>query len=318
MITPLQPIKQGLDHHTMKEFILNSLKGALMGAANVIPGVSGGTIAVVTGIFERLIQAISKFDVAALILLKNREFKKLTKHVDLIFLSAIGTGAFISLISLARLFEYLFISQKTLVWAFFFGLIIASVYVVGKTVQKWNMQNIIFFISGSLVAGSMAILTPGTSNESTLYLLLCGAIAMCSMILPGLSGSFVLLLMGNYELLINSISRLELNILIPFGCGALFGILLFARILGSVFQNYHDQTISILTGFIFGSLAILWPWKNEILSNFNSASGSAEKVIGYTYYLPEISTETWTALAIILIGVFLILWTESISKKSTN
>ena len=198
MITPLQPIKQGLDHHTMKEFILNSLKGALMGAANVIPGVSGGTIAVVTGIFERLIQAISKFDVAALVLLKNREFKKLTKHVDLIFLSAIGTGAFISLISLARLFEYLFISQKTLVWAFFFGLIIASVYVVGKTVQKWNMQNIIFFISGSLVAGSMAILTPGTSNESILYLLLCGAIAMCSMILPGLSGSFVLLLMCNY------------------------------------------------------------------------------------------------------------------------
>ena len=220
----------------MKEFILNSTKGFMMGAANVIPGVSGGTIAVITGVFERLIEAISKFDSIALKLLIKKDIKKLLQHIDFIFLLSLGIGAIISLISLAKLLDLLFLEHKLLVWAFFFGLILASVFAVGKTVRSWNKASIVLFIIGVVIAGSMVFLTPSSGNNSTFYLLLCGAVAMCSMILPGLSGSFVLLLMGNYELIISSISQFKLDVLIPFGLGAILGILLFSKLLSLVLK----------------------------------------------------------------------------------
>lgn len=299
----------------MKEFILNSTKGFMMGAANVIPGVSGGTIAVITGVFERLIEAISKFDSIAFKLLIKKDIKKLLQHIDFIFLLSLGTGAIISLISLAKLLDLLFLEHKLLVWAFFFGLILASVFAVGKTVRSWNKASIVLFIIGVVIAGSMVFLTPSSGNNSTFYLLLCGAVAMCSMILPGLSGSFILLLMGNYELIISSISQFKLDVLIPFGLGAILGILLFSKLLSLVFKNYHDQTISLLTGFIFGSLALLWPWKNEVINSLMIDNRVVEKVIGYTYTLPSYKGETLFALILIIVGALLILWTEKKAKE---
>ena len=162
----------------------------------------------------------------------------------------------------------------------------------------------------------MALLTPATSNDSTLYLILCGVIAMCSMILPGLSGSFVLLLMGNYELVVNAISQLNLKILIPFGFGALLGIVLFARLLSWIFRRYHDQTVSLLTGFIFGSLTLLWPWKSEITQMVFNGSKWKEKVIGYTYALPSNDIETYISIGLIVIGILLLFWTENASKTT--
>jgi putative membrane protein len=298
--------------------LIQLIKGILIGAANVVPGVSGGTMALLTGLFERLINAISACNKDALRLLRNQKFIQCWNQIDGLFLVTIGTGVLISLFSFAKLLDGLFLHHKLYVWSFFFGLILASVYAVGKTIQKWNLSVGIFFIVGTITASSMVLLTPATSNDSTLYLMLCGAIAMCSMILPGLSGSFVLLLMGNYELVINAISQLNLEILIPFGLGALLGIIAFARLLSWIFRNYHDQTISLLTGFIFGSLAVLWPWKSEIIQTVITGNEWKEKVIGYTYTFPKNELETYISTGLIIAGIIILFWTENTSKSTSS
>jgi putative membrane protein len=300
----------------MPQILIQLMKGILIGAANVVPGVSGGTMALLTGIFERLINAIDACNKEALFLLRQGKFSQCWHHIDGLFLFTIGAGVLISLFSFAKMLDWLFMQHKLYVWSLFFGLILASVYAVGKTIRKWSISGGIFFILGTITAGSMALLTPATSNDSTLYLMLCGVIAMCSMILPGLSGSFVLLLMGNYELVINAISQLNIKTLIPFGLGALLGIVLFARFLSWIYRRYHDQTVSLLTGFIFGSLALLWPWKSEIIQIVVNGNEWKEKVIGYTYALPTANQETYISIGLIVIGILLLFCTENASKKT--
>ena len=296
----------------MIDYVVNLLKGALMGAANVIPGVSGGTIALLTGIFERLINAIKAFDLKALKLLCGFKFKALFEHVDFKFLSAVGIGVAASILTLARLLEYLFEHQAIHVWSFFFGLILASVYFVGKTIGKRTVAVITLFMLGTAIAAGIAFMTPAEENASVPYLLLCGAVAMCSMILPGLSGSYVLLLMGNYHLvMIKAVSNFDLAVLVPVGIGAAAGLAAFARLLSWIFKRFHDQTIALLTGFIFGSLSILWPWKTEITETF----GEKIKVIGYDYALPELSVETGIAAAIMLAGMGIIALVETMAGK---
>ncbi len=304
----------------MAKYIHNILKGALMGAANVIPGVSGGTMALLTGIFERLINAIKSFDLHALKLLSKFQFKALFQHIDLPFLSAIGIGVVASILTFARLLEYLFEHHALHVWAFFFGLILASVYFVGKKIERRNGSVVALFLLGTVIAASIAFLEPAAENASIPYLLACGAIAMCSMILPGLSGSYVLLLMGNYQLvMIKSVSTFDLSILIPVGIGAMVGLLAFARLLAWIFKKFHDQTIALLTGFIFGSLCILWPWKEAIIQIFEKGDGLKEKVVGYTYTLPEATAETAIAVAIMVAGIVAIAWVETLAgRKGTE
>jgi putative membrane protein len=295
----------------MISFISHILKGALMGAANVIPGVSGGTMALLTGIFERLINAIKSFNITALQLLLKRDIKGLLAHIDFAFLFAVGIGVLGSILTVARLLETLFETHGTLVWAFFFGLILASVYFVGRKIKKKGISALLFFVIGTIVAAAIAFLEPATENSSISYLLLCGVIAMCSMILPGLSGSYVLLLMGNYQLImITAINDLRLDILIPVGIGAVMGLMLFARLLSWILSRFHDQTLALLTGFIFGSLAILWPWKTAQLKTFADGDIIKEKVIGYSYQLPELNTETALAIGLMILGMVIIAVTE--------
>ncbi|MDZ8120279.1 DUF368 domain-containing protein [Pontiella agarivorans] len=300
----------------MIDYILNILKGALMGAANVIPGVSGGTMALLTGIFEKLINTIKSFDLTAVKLACTFRFKELCEHVDLKFLSAIGIGVIGSILTVARILEYLFEHQALYVWAFFFGLILASVYFVGKKIQRKSIAVYLLFALGTAIAVGIAFLEPAEQNDAIPYLLLCGAVSMCSMILPGLSGSFVLLLMGNYELvMIDAVNTLNLRVIIPTGIGMVLGIAAFARVLSWVFKKFHDQTIALLTGFIFGSLAILWPWKDEIIKTFQDGEKLKEKVVGYHYSLPEWNTETGLALAIMLAGIIIIAVVETTAGK---
>lgn len=248
----------------MNYFIL-ILKGVAMGAANVIPGVSGGTMALITGIFERLIDAIKSFNIQAIKLLFGFKLKEFAKHTDLYFLLAVFGGIAVAIITLAKLFDYLFTNYPVYIWAYFFGLVLASVYFVGKTVKSWNTAVVITFILGTTIAVIISVMNPATENTGTFYLLLCGAVAMCSMILPGLSGSFVLILMGNYQLvMIDAVNDRNLEILIPVGIGAVLGLLAFSHILSWVFKRFRDQTISLLTGFILGSLSVLWPWQKLI------------------------------------------------------
>ena len=288
----------------MKEFLSVFLKGMAMGAANVIPGVSGGTIALITGIFERLINAIKSFDITALRLLFSGKVKDFIKHTDLYFLLALFAGIGVSIISVARLFSYLFEHYPIYLWSFFFGLILASVIFVGRTVEKWRPSVITSFIIGASAAISITLLTPATENDSFFYLIICGVVAICSMILPGLSGSFVLILMGNYQLvMIDAVNEIRFDILFPVVIGAVGGLIGFSYILSWVFKKYKDQTISTLTGFILGSLGIIWPWKTAMIEYF----GEKEKVIGYDYFIPEMNTEFAMAMALVIIG-FVTIW----------
>lgn len=303
----------------MINYILNILKGALMGAANVIPGVSGGTMALLTGIFEKLINAIKSFDLQAIKLGLRFKFKELFEHIDIKFLSAIGIGVVASILTFARVLEYLFDHHALYVWAFFFGLILASVYFVGKKISRRSGAVIALFVIGTVLAASIAFMTPAEENASIPYLLICGAIAMCSMILPGLSGSYVLLLMGNYQLvMIKAVSSFDLAILIPVGIGAMVGLLAFARLLAWIFKKFHDPTLALLTGFIFGSLSILWPWKDAIIKTFQKGDEVKEKVIGYDYALPELNAETAIAIAIMGTGIAIIALIETTANKLDN
>ena len=256
----------------MKDLLPTALKGFAMGAANVIPGVSGGTIAFITGIYERLIGALKNFDLETVKLVLGFKFKEAAAKVDLMFLIALAVGGVVSILTLARFFSWGFENHPRLVWAFFFGLIAASIPMVGRAVKKWSPLVIILGFVGCVLAVSLAFLTPAQENSNPLYLGLCGVVAICSMIIPGLSGSFVLVLMGNYKLImldsINALSDLRLGealpVLIPVGLGAVVGLIALSRLLNWLFKNYHDQAIGLVTGFVLGSLAVIWPWKEEI------------------------------------------------------
>ena len=287
-----------------------------MGAANVIPGVSGGTIALITGIFERLINAIKSFDATAVKLLFKGEFKALLKHIDFNFLLAVGLGVAISILSIARLFDYLFETYPVYIWSFFFGLILASVYFVGKEVGKWKISNVIIFAIGAAIAISISVLSPANPNASILYLFICGIVGACSMILPGLSGSFILILMGNYQLImIDAVNNLDLGILLPVAVGAAVGLLAFSYILSWVFKKFRGETLSLLSGFILGSLLILWPWKNDIIETF----GDKVKVVGYDWILPsQFDVEVIGAIICAALGVILIVIMEKCAAKEQH
>jgi len=298
----------------MNEPLSVFLKGAAMGAANVIPGVSGGTVAFITGIYERLINAIKGFGAEALKLLFKREFRAFAEKVDFWFLFWLGLGVVVSIVSLAKLLKYLFEYQAIMVWAFFFGLILASIIFVGKQVNKWSLGAIVGCLIGAAIAVGVALLKPASENGAIWYLLICGVVAMASMIIPGLSGSFVLLLMGNYSLImIESVSLLSsgdlsaLKILIPVGIGAVIGVLALSHFLSWVFREFHDQAVALLTGFVAGSLLIIWPWKEEVIQTFEAAGKTKEKIVGYDWYLPHLCSHNLLAIAVIAIG-FLAVW----------
>ena len=296
----------------MNQYIANFFKGLSVGSANVIPGVSGGTIALITGIFERLINALKSCNLTAIKLFFTGKFKEFAQHIDLWFLVSVGSGVLVAILSIARLFEFMFAEYPIYLWSFFFGMILVSIYYVGITIDKFNWKVLVSFVIGTAIALLIAFGTPAKENSNFIYLMICGAVATCSMILPGLSGSFVLVLMGNYQLImIDAVNDLNLKILLPVVVGGVVGLLAFSHLLSWIFKNYRDITIAVLTGFILGSMPIIWPWKNDVITYF----GSEAKVTGYEYYLPELNLDFSIALVIMLIGAALIVLTEKMAKK---
>lgn len=294
----------------MKQAISFILKGMAMGAANVIPGVSGGTIALITGIFERLIKAIKSVDLSTIKLVFQGKFKDAWTQVDGTFLTWIFLGVGASIFSLAFLFKRWLEDPVQSVWlmAFFFGLILISIISVGKTIEQWKPGTILSLVIGFVAAASIALLTPASENDAIWFLLICGVIAMCSMILPGLSGSFVLIIMGNYKLImLDAVSELNVAILTPVVIGAVLGLIVFSRVLSWVFEHHRDVTIASLTGFIAGSLAIIWPWKNETFLLDAGGQQILKKgepiVSGYEWFVPDVSnTNTLIGFGFILLG----------------
>ena len=306
----------------MREHIANFLKGFAMGVANVIPGVSGGTIALLTGIFERLINALKSFDVEAVRLLLKFKFKEFARHVDFGFLLSVFLGVGVSIISVAKLLEFLFQSYPVYVWSFFFGLILVSVWFVGKSIGKIDVAAAVSFVVGAAVAFGLSVMNPATENTAFWYLIICGAVAVCSMILPGLSGSFVLILMGNYQLImIYAVSHFDMKIIVPVAVGVVVGLLAFSHFLSWLLSRYARQTMAVLTGFIFGSLGTIWPWKNPVYLMQDGAEvlKNGKPIIqSYQMYFPqEFSAEVAIAIVLMAAGMAA-LWALEKSSEKTN
>ena len=285
-----------------------------MGVANVIPGVSGGTVALITNIYEELINTLKSFDRKALELLFSLKMKELAKYTNLYFLTAIFSGSIVSVFTIASLFEYLFANYPVLIWSLFFGLIVASVIFVGKRVQNWNARSSITLILGTTIAISLSFMQPATENSNLLFVFICGIIGISGMMLPGLSGSYILILLGNYKLLmVTAVTELDISLLSIFFLGSIFGLISFSHLLSWVLTRYKDATLALLTGFILGSLNIIWPWK-QITKSIKI--NDEVKIIAYNSNLPaEIDSNTIFAIILMIAGFVLVYLLENSSKN---
>jgi putative membrane protein len=326
-----------------KDYFVIGLKGLAMGAADVVPGVSGGTIAFITGVYEELVTTISNINLELLRTLKKEGFAKMWQQLNGNFLLALLTGIGISVFSLMKLMSYLLDNHPILVWSFFFGLVLASVFYIAKQIPKWKPIHFFIFVLATIGAYWITTLTPAGENQSLAYLFLCGALAICAMILPGISGAFILVLLGAYKQILDAVSNLDIKVISIVGVGAIIGILSFSRLLKWLFQKYETITLALLTGFVFGSLNKIWPWKKTVsvldkstgktiafdsisntvnFSQFQSQSADHEsyKVIFEKSILPTTYSDDpqilWPIL-MALAGFGLILLLEKLSHKNT-
>lgn len=300
----------------MKMYFNLFLKGIAMGVANVIPGVSGGTIALITGIYEELIDSLKSFDKKALKYILSFKINEFIDYTNLYFIIAVFGGSIFSVFSIANLFKFLFSNYPLFIWSFFFGLIIASIFFVGKKINKWDKSSVIALAIGTTIALSFTNISPASENDNLFFVFFCGIIGISGMMLPGLSGSFILILLGNYELLlVKAVADLNIIILTVFFLGSLFGLLSFSHLLSWLLKKYKDQTLAILTGFITGSLAIIWPWK-EVEESI--IIGDKEKIIDYQLLIPqELNQENIIAIILMMMGIAIVYAIEkfSITKK---
>lgn len=301
-----------------KSYFIIFLKGAVIGLANVIPGVSGGTMALLLGIYEKLIYQIKAFKPNNLKLLLNFKFTAFSKVIDVPFLGFLFLGLVCSIISLAKLLEWLYADYRILTLAFFFGLVMASVFSIWRHLENWSWKEQIFAGLGTLFGAWIVTLDPNTPNPNTIYVFLCGMIAIISMILPGLSGSFVLLIMGNYFLIFKALNNLNLELLFPFILGCITGLLAFSHVLAWLLKHFKDQTLSTLTGFIVASLIILWPWTKPVYVSQTVAGKTKAVLQAYDFYLPELNFELLIAIFVAAIAFSTIIILEKQVGKSTQ
>jgi putative membrane protein len=253
-----------MENRNFLQYFFITLKGLAMGAADVVPGVSGGTIAFISGIYEELITSINNVNLSLFKTLKKNGFQAFWKQLNGNFLVALFTGIFISVFSLAKGISWLLVNQPILLWSFFFGLVVASIFFVGKSLERWNLAAIIMFVLGAAIAYYITTLPPAENTESLPFLFFSGALAICAMILPGISGAFILVLLGSYKVILEAVHERDFKIVATVGLGAIFGILSFAKLLKWMFSHYKDLTLAVLTGFILGSLNKIWPWKKVL------------------------------------------------------
>ena len=243
-----------------------------MGMADVVPGVSGGTIAFISGIYGELIDSIRKFDVTALRLLCKFRIGEFWRHINGKFLFSVLLGIGIAIFSLARLMDYLLKNHPIEVWAFFFGLIVASTIWIAREVEQWNWQSLIGLLVGAALAYWITVASPTQTPNDWWFIMLSGAIAICAMILPGISGAFILLLLGKYQFIIQAVGELKIGILALFGVGVAVGIISFSHLLSWLLRRYKNVTVALLMGFMIGSLNKVWPWKETVESYMDERS----------------------------------------------
>jgi len=245
------------------------LKGVSMGVADVIPGVSGGTVAFITGIYEELINSIKSIDVDAFRLLLRFRIADFWKRINGSFLISVLAGIVTSLLSLSRLMTYLLEHHPIPVWSFFFGLILISSPLILRDIQKWNAGTVLSFIIGVVVAYVITVLSPTETPTNLFFIFLCGALAICAMILPGISGAFILLLIGKYEYMITALINFDLPVILVFVLGCFLGLVGFSHFLSWILTHFRFPTLALLAGFMIGSLNKVWPWKKVISWRLN-------------------------------------------------
>ncbi|MDY0781082.1 DUF368 domain-containing protein [Tenacibaculum sp. IB213877] len=331
------------ENRTLLQKINLFLKGLAMGGANKVPGVSGGMVAFVMGFYEELIFSFQRINGKAFKLLFNGRFKSFFKYTNMQFLGLILLGSVFSYFSVSLVLDYFLKNYELYVWAWFFGMIIGSIYYISKDFGDWRPKNIISLIAGALIGISISFMTPAVENDNLWFVFVCGIIGVSGMTLPGLSGSFILILLGNYVLLlVDSVNALGgvitqlfagnftvlqdpikiryLKIIGTFTAGSAFGLVSISHMLGYVLKRWHQLVTAVIIGFITGSLGIVWPWKETIFKTQNGTfllDQNGNKIIqNYDRYIPNIQdTETWVAIGFVLLGVILILAIDYYGRK---
>jgi len=251
-----------------------------MGAADVVPGVSGGTIAFISGIYEELIDSIKSINVTNVKQLFSKGIKTFWTEINGNFLASILIGIAISIFSLAKLLHFLLDEYPILIWSFFFGLIVASAIYVAQKITQWDYKTFLSIIAGTLISYFITAITPAPAVDNSPYwfVFLSGMIAICAMILPGISGSFILLLMGQYRFIISAVNDLKISYLLTFSLGAAIGLISFSNVLSWLLKRFHNMTIAFLAGFMIGSLNKVWPWKHTIEAYTNQFAEVIPKI----------------------------------------
>lgn len=297
----------------LKDYAVLMLKGMGMGAADVVPGVSGGTIAFIVGIYDELINSIKSINLESLKLFFSGKWATFWKKINGNFLFFLLAGIGISVFSLAKLITWLLVNQPILVWSFFFGLVLASTWFVSKDIKEWkNWKTWVAFVIGVVVAFYITVATPAETPSNLLFIFLCGAIAICAMILPGISGSFILVLLGKYFFIMDAVKTLDVVVIAVFGAGVCIGITSFSHILSYALAHFRNITLAVLTGFMLGFLNKVWPWK-EVVETFVDSHGEVKPLIE-TNILPNAHVPE--AVVLMVVGFFLVYFLEKLSAKT--
>ncbi len=331
---------------TLKDKLSLFLKGLAMGAANKVPGVSGGIVAFVTGFYEELIYSFNKINYKSLKLLLSGRFKSFFKYTNAHFLVIVFSGSIFSYFTVSLLLDYLLKNYEMYVWSLFFGLILGSIYYIAKGFKDYSPRCNWYILIGIVMGISISFLPPAKENDNLWFVFLCGMIGVSGMTLPGLSGSFILILLGNYVLLlvdsVNALSKTLLDIITgdfsfihdpervhylkiigAFSAGSAFGLVVTSHILEFVLKRWHNIVTAIILGFIAGSLGNVWPWKEKVYMQQNGQivkdSMGNPILINFKRYIPDFTAvETWISIAFILLGFFLLVWIERHSRKNAS
>jgi putative membrane protein len=304
----------------LKKYGLNYLKGMAMGAADIVPGVSGGSIALIAGIYQELLDSINSFNWNNLLLLKSFQIKELYLRLNGNFLLSLVLGIMTSIFALSRLITYLMDEHPIPLWSFFSGLILVSAFLILKETKKWNFVIIVSIAIGTAFAWWVTNLPPTTTPDASWFTFVAGAIAICAMILPGISGSFVLLILGQYERILQAVMDKDFFTLALFASGCLVGILSFSRVVAFLLRRFHAATIGLLSGFMLGSVNELWPWK-LVTSWRTSSSGKevpflTENILPGDYFAQVgLQPQLGWAIGAFFFGIGLVLFIEWLANK---
>ncbi|MGB1370041.1 MAG: DUF368 domain-containing protein [Flavobacteriaceae bacterium] len=299
------------------DYFVLILKGIAMGAADLVPGVSGGTIAFISGIYEELISSLNAINLSLIKTIKTEGLKSTWEKINGNFLVAILLGIAISILSLSKLITWLLLEKPILVWAFFFGLVLASILFVIKKINQWKLGEFLGLIIGTFFAYQLTKLGALANSESMFYLFISGSIAICAMILPGISGAFILVLLGSYNTVLQAINDKSIGKLAVFMAGAIVGILSFSKLLKWLFKTYKSITLAVLTGFMVGALAKIWPWKKALTYRINSKGINVplnEECISPLSF--DGNPQILSAIALMVFGFLMILILEKIGSKN--